>query len=234
MKLRKIAATFAALGLALAFGSASAAPLTVELQFKGTPQGTVQGDVFVGGDRTNTRAGEFSFEVISADPGVPVDLTQRLLAYCAEANIRLTTGTSVIYTVHDPMDLFAAGTVDNVSRLYTGFLGASRTSAINSAAFQLALWEILKESDGTTFDLSSDFFRAAYGVNSSDDWNAAVDQATDWLARLGNFSANRQFLLLKSDTSQDLVFIPVPEPGMLLLIGSGLLFGVAIRRRIRS
>ena len=234
MKLRKIAATFAALGLALAFGSASAAPLTVELQFKGTPQGTVQGDVFVDGKRSNVQAGEFSFEVVSADPGVPIDLTQRLLAYCAEADIRLTTGVSVIYTVHDPVSLFDAGTIQNVSRLYTGFLGASRTSAINSAAFQLALWEILKEADGTTFDLSKDFFRAASGIGSSDNWNTAVVRATNWLGQLGGFSANRQFLLLKSDSSQDLVFIPVPEPGMLLLIGSGLLFGVAIRRRIRS
>ena len=231
MKFRKITAGIAALGLLLTFATANAAVQTVDLTFSGTPQGTVSGSVKVGTSPVGVQAGEFSFDVTSASPGVPIDLTQKLLAYCAEANIRLTIGQVVTYTVVDPTTVFAAGTVDNVSRLYTGFLGASRSSAVNSAAFQLALWEILKETDGTAFNLSSDFFQAVLGTTN---WNAAVQTATDWLGSLSKFSASRQFLLLQSKTSQDLVFIPVPEPGMLLLIGSGLLLGGAIRRRARS
>ena len=124
---------------------------------------------------------------------------------------------------------FTQGTLDNLSRLYTEAHASIIGNATNSAAFQVALWEIAFETPGN-YNLTSGNFHATSpaGVTSV---------ANGWLTNLAAFAPVYSISGYVSATNQDvIVFHPVPEPGTyaMMLAGLGLMGFVARRRRGRT
>lgn len=111
-----------------------------------------------------------------------------------------------------------------VSRLFSGFAGSVDT-ARESAAFQLALWEIKYET-GSVYDLSS----------GSASFTTAADVGTlaaSYLTGLAGITSNVQLHVLTSAGHQDVVYAtPVPEPSTYALMIAGLIgVGTVARRR---
>jgi hypothetical protein len=116
--------------------------------------------------------------------------------------------------------------LDDVAKLFSG---VSVSTSLESAAFQLALWEIQYEASGA-YDLStgSAIFKDA---NLAD--GDAVALAQTYLNGLSGYGSSMQVHVLASGSNQDVVFAtPVPEPSTYALMLVGLTgVGLAARRR---
>lgn len=108
-------------------------------------------------------------------------------------------------------------------------------NATDSAAFQLALWEIWFDTDNN-LDLSSGSFRASS--------SAVATQAQGYLNAIGNGSTpvnGWTIYEFNSPTKQDFLSVTnppplqqVPEPGMLILLGAGALAAWGTSKRHRK
>lgn len=204
----------AAVGLMASTAFASPIQLTY-LNNLSNPTGYVTGTGHI-------RAGEFHFAVDGETPY----WDDRLDAFCIEIDAILQSSSS--YTVHEGLGLIDAGRRNGVERLFSNYYGLSRQSNQNSAAFQLALWEIINET-GTELGLADGAFRVTSGFAT------AMATANAWLSNLGSATSAFQYFVLTSAGSQDLITVrPVPEPGTLVLMGAGLAGLVLLRRRQRS
>ncbi len=114
---------------------------------------------------------------------------------------------------------------DTLTKLATQSLGKVHDSR-TSAAFQLAIWEIVNET-GSVYDFTKGAFRA---FNASDD---SIALALQWLNELPTLTGKPTYNLsvLESATYQDLAtFSEVPEPSSIAIFLAGLI-GYAITRR---
>lgn len=183
----------------------------------GNPTGAITG-------YSSVRAGEFHFAIDFIDGDAPA-WGDTLDAFCIDISTALQS--TATYTLHEGLGSLASSTQqDRVDRLFTSYYETSKTSANNSAAFQLALWEILNES-GSSLNLSSGSF-------TSGTFAGARTTANDWLANLGTLTGGYEYYILLADNSQDLVTVrqvQVPEPTVLLLLGTGLLILAFARSR---
>lgn len=158
-------------------------------------------------------------------------------AMCVDVLHDLHFGTTYTnYTAMTPTAYgFTSAQVDLFNRLYTNYYAASHTSNANAAAFQIAVWEITYDGNGT-LDTSTGTFTLGGGSSAT-----AKATASSWLAGLTALPTGLwNFTVLDSaDVSggqlatQDLlVAIPVPEPSTYALMLAGLgLVGLITRRR---
>ncbi|MBY0437518.1 MAG: hypothetical protein K2W80_04940 [Burkholderiales bacterium] len=104
----------------------------------------------------------------------------------------------------------------------------SFTSTIKTAAMQLAIWEIVHETN-STYSVTNGHFKVDDGNN---DVNQARTLANTWLGELSGLKTMASLVTLSSPTNQDFITTVVPVPPSALLLGSGLLLGMwGIRRR---
>ena len=222
----------AAMGMgAVLSGDASAS--TVEISQ------TVSGSVFGSGNDNWSRSGQITgvSGTVGAGPfRVQADGFGDILAFCV--NTAETLSLPGDYTVN--ASLFGATVKDNLTRLiWTAWdqLGTGASDAANrnlGAAFQLAAWEIINETE-STLNVSKD--NGTFFVQSGFT-TAAINQANAWLGALGDAEDNRLrpvfFEAANPANNQDLmsvVPIPVPAAAWLLISAFG---GMALLRRKTS
>lgn len=150
------------------------------------------------------------------------------VTYCIDVYQSASIGT--LYTDYAPKagSLQFSGTqATDLGRLFTSY-GSLVDTKIESAAMQLAVWEIVDETRGS-YNVSSGSFSAVLDRGSD---AAVVSLANSWLSNLGT-SNIYNVSALSSATHQDfLVLAPVPEPSTYALMLAGLMgVGFVARRR---
>lgn len=208
--------------------SASAAPITVDLDFTGFEYGSKNGTIYNDSASQGVAAGLFGFDVGNTSGDAPFAWGDNIAAFCVEIDTLLNQG-STSYALLSASDYFgSAGLVNQIGMLYTAFHDEV-DNAMTSAAFQLALWELVNE-DAASLSLTTGSF-------DTTGFHGARDLAQNWLSQLGNIVNGFDLYVLTADDSQDLlVFKPqvphqVGEPGTLALLALGL---AAVGLRMRS
>lgn len=241
-KMVKVWSTGLILSVATSF--ASAGPIaTMDLKFGGFSVGSETGWIFNDSDEHHVAAGMFNFSVSSYEGANPLSLSSSsaLDAFCVDINTDLEQYSPVKYSLMEAGKYFDGNRVEQIGRLYTGY-GDLVNDAAHSAAFQLALWEIINEDNEylSLFERPEDSF-------DSTAFDSAQKVANGWLNTLSDQENNFNLFVLSSDTlnddsekkmSQDLlVFSPnspvtVPEPGTLALLALGIC-ALLLRKKAR-
>ena len=198
--------------------SASAAPITVT------------GWAYPNGQSVNIQSTlpNKTINGVGAGGFATTDGTSSFISWCVDILQYTYFGSAVNdYTVINAATMFDAARANALGQLATQYLG-SVTNTTTSAAFQLAVWEIVYETGSNPFTLASGNFKASNNTN-------AINQANTWLGSLSGtstYSTN----VLQSGTRQDLLtFTTVPEPSMLALFGIGLAgLGFAKRKQAKK
>lgn len=225
MKYVATAVTFTiALIAGLAPTAASATPIPVVtvtgMQFPSATTMTINSRV--GGVDERVYAGAFAT--------IASDQAGSFASWCVDI-FQTTSFNDHVKDYHIETGIFALGTEKTslLERLATESLGLVK-DATTSAAFQLAIWEIINETN-TRFDVTWGSFSATGASDNS------IALANTWLRGLPGASTVPAYGLsvLMSPTHQDLgTFTKVPEPSTIAVLFAGLVGFVLAGRRNSS
>lgn len=180
------------------------------------------------GRQVSTSLGNFQtvkFEWTRTDapaPGVDATIAPVFNTYCVQISEHVAPATPYTFNVVTPAAHgFSATQEILLGRLWNQYF-ASIDTAVESSAFQVAVWEIALDSGlnfasgGLTFDAPADT------VALAETYLAGITQAN----YAGGFD---QIVVLESDNAQDQITV-VPAPGAAALAGLG---GLLVARRRR-
>ena len=215
------AKTIAAGILAISAGVAGAD--IVQFEFLGTVAGTSMQTTL---DGTRDRDG-YAGSILHAVDGVEA------VTYCSEARQSANFGIENFDAI-DPTDAFTrdAGigrVVAELGDIAGDAVWSTDATAIDGAAFQIALWEIIEDYDSgvgaASIDLSSGAFIST-GIQ------AGLDRAQEWLDLLQFNRADASgYTAYVNDQYQDFIGRTIPTPGALAVAAVGAPLLVSRRRR---
>jgi len=146
-----------------------------------------------------------------------------------------------VYNYKTASQFYGAGSykITDLERLASyAYSNYSMTNSLNSAAFQLAAWEIVSEANAPVpnYSLSGGDFKVTGGGAN---YMNAVNLANSWLSVVdaGNYAISYKLNVWQdpvgAPNTQDLaIFTPVPEPEIYAMMAAGLgLMGFVARRR---
>ena len=108
----------------------------------------------------------------------------------------------------------------------TSYTTEQKTAA---EAFQICVWEIVYEKDGSDLDVSSDGTCGDYGFYAT---NVATKLANSMLTSLDGTGAMADLIVLTNSCSQDYITAsPVPEPATIAMLGLGMLAVTRFKRK---
>lgn len=177
-------------------------------------------------------SGGFKTYDLTTDPGK----TNSFQSWCVDIFHSFSFAISTVDVLKSATSVFGATKANDLGRLY-GLAGSSvalpSTSGTYSSAFQLAVWEIVNEKAGNTYQLGADDFKVT-GTGSG--------IAQGWLNTLNTTSSTSAYSVnIWSVTGQGpsgmgaqdvAIFAPIPEPETYMMLMSGLaLMGFVARRR---
>jgi PEP-CTERM motif len=192
--------------------------LAVEVNVAGVTNGTVNASA--GAFETSVNSGA-SFLSYCLDLLQPAPLNGSASGYSAVA------GAS--YSFANP------NAAADLSKLFT--VASSQVNNIpTSAAFQLAVWEIVYEAPTNAYSMGSG--KAVFGVQDSRE-APTLALANTWLNALSSTPATAPISILASAANQDLIYggatAPIPEPSTYALMIAGLAgVGFVARRRAQK
>lgn len=182
------------------------------------------------------QSGEQSYFAGSANikVGTTTSNGTSFLAYCIDP-FQWASSTPTAYTLSS-LGSLGSSQAANVTKLYSQSYASTSGNNVNSAAFQLALWELAKD-DGV---LTTGAVHTTSSTNAS-----VVAAANNMISNVKTGvagSTSYSFNLYTSSTKQDFLVAsvasvsPVPEPNTyaLMIAGLGLIGFTASRRRISN
>lgn len=219
--------------------SSTASANTIDLSFDGLVFGNSSLTARSTLNSSNFYAGAMQWSEIG-NPG------NSFTTFCLEVT-QLVSSTST-YTITslagelDPIPTLDSGGMGEtrarlMQSLFDNHYGSALNSAFESAAFQLAVWEIvyedtLDQSGDVMFDVTSGTHRITGGSvlnNNSMLGLSAVDQANIWLNGLSDTDVTTLQALTSGNSQNQVRMIPLPGPAGMAM--AGLLGLAAVRRR---
>lgn len=238
---------FCSLFFALSPGAHAA--LVVDATYKNMTYGTETFNAILNNKSSSVSAGMLSFTKNQVTGVMPLPIGSTFSAFCVEVLQNVVTGKKVSYSFVDASTRFSAAKTDAITRLYTLFNGQVNSKS-TSAAFQLALWEIVDDFDENSSWTSLNLSNGKFKLSWMDTYKNTVKLAQHWLGQLSGTKSKYDMYVMTNQFSQDqLVFggtdkkidIPNPpsditdvsSPAMVGIFGMSLLAFGAWRRRFR-
>ena len=175
-------------------------------------------------------AGGFKTYNLTVDPGKLAPFQ----SWCVDIFHNFSFATNGIDILNTAASIFGAAKANDLGRLYTNhhnLVDSTSSTGTNEAAFQLAVWEIVNEQTGNSYDLNSGWLKASgTGASVAQGWlnelnttpSASMYNVNIWSVVQGPSGWGPQDVA---------VFTPIPEPQTYLLLIAGLaLLGFGVRQ----